>query len=310
MHSDVIKPPTTGEESAFRQELARLYTQHRLDAALETTGISESTVRRWISGESRPRRANLKTLLRQLPDEERQILWPHATALWPDLETDEPSSEPVMEPITAIPSPFYSRVLKALRESPPSLRYRSICQLVLHQALLHFDPARDGMQGTVVHCIFDEKQHLVQYLYERFTLGWNPIPANQRFLQGAESIAGETVSSASVVITPTSIAVPILRAGHIGGALRFSAPKPLPSFNAEMAALMWDYADLVALALDLQDFYDVAQIKLLVMPPPDRQEPLLATLQARKITFIREQRISAAQAEQCALQQIADELVM
>lgn len=165
------------------------------------------------------------------------------------------------------------------------------------------------MQGTVVHCISDEKQQIVQHLYERFTLGWNPIPVNQRFLQGAESIAGETVSSASVVITQTSIAVPILRAGRIGGALQFSAPKQLPNFSAEMAALMWDYADLVALALDPQEFYDVAQIKLLVMPPPNIQEPLLATLQTRKVAFIRERRISAAQAEQCALQQIADELV-
>ncbi len=110
-------------------------------------GINPATLDRWVNGETDPRPQNLRRLLSALP-QWREQLYELVSEEFEDFTaapTDDSSKE--------LPSAFYARVFSALVATPQSLRFWSICNLILQQALGQLDPERLGMAITVVRCM-------------------------------------------------------------------------------------------------------------------------------------------------------------
>jgi hypothetical protein len=320
----VSKPEA--ERSRARKQLQMLLGEMLADAhkreRLLQSGINQTTLMRWQSGESEPRWTSIQLILEHCQEEDRAALAPLIEQLWPLAWQKTVARTSTRTAPAAIPSAFYSRILLTLAETPDSLRYLSICHLVLHQALQHLDPDREGMHMSVIRCVPSVKDSKIRCLRESAGLGTlSPSGGLETdgALLGAESLAGQAASSYQLVTKqgPSStgcseeqegsaVATPILRAGRIGGCLLLeSQSSPLLT---TICTLLKEYALLVALAFDPKDFFEQAALSLSVMPPKSMQQPLLTSLHERKIAIMRTCGMESKQAEDLALQEIVDEL--
>ncbi len=312
------------ERSRARKQLQLLLGAMLADTSkrehLLQSGINQTTLMRWQSGESEPRWTSIKLILEHCQEEDRAALEPLIEHLWPLAwrKTVARSSTPS----APVPPAFYSRILLTLAETPDSLRYLSICHLVLHQALQHLDPDREGMHMSVIRCIPSVRDHRIRCLRESVGLGTlSPSGGLETdgALLGAESLAGQAVSSYQLVMKqgPSSTgcseeqegsaaATPILRAGRIAGCLLLESQSS--TLLPVICSLLKEYALLVALAFDPKDFVEQAALSLSVMPPESVQQPLLDSLHERKIAIMRTCGMESKQAENLALQEIVDEL--
>src|SRR5947209_4846281 len=103
-------------------------------------GVNPVTLMRWVRQESNPRMENLHRLLNAIPQRREQFL-----ALikkeFGDFSAIEEYGELTYEPI-AIPAEFYVRVVHTLATIPNALRFSSLCDLILQQAIKQLDPHR------------------------------------------------------------------------------------------------------------------------------------------------------------------------
>lgn len=255
--------------------------------------VRSITLNRWVSGESDPRIQNLRHLLDILPQYREQFL---------DLIRGEEGLEDFTEKINQdtcgeIPAEFYTKVLLALATSALNLRFWSICNLVLQQAIGQLDPDRLGLAIWIVRCMPPSGPHKqVRSLRESVGLGTPPWSGNleQRgMFLGAESLAGNAVTlchpgvienldeeyslPASRIEQEKSAAVyPILYAGRIAGALLVSSTQYNYFLSQSRTTLVQSYADLIAVAFDTEDFYEPGQIGLWMMPPHGIQKNFFA----------------------------------
>ncbi len=293
-------------------------------------GVSPVTLSRWINGEVRPRPQSLLPLLNALP-EHRVALLPLLKAEYGDAFDELGIVDDTPE---EIPSSFYQRVFHAYGELQPPMRAWSICDLILQQALRQLDPHRVGMEITFVRCMYHTEKCKVRSLHEamgRGTPPWNNELQRPPMLLGAESLVGYIVTSSHPVAVQnveegqspypvrwmegerSAAGHPIIRGTGIAGCLHVSCAQA-NYFRPARQALIRSYAELMALAIEPDEFYRHEDIQLYVMPSYDVQRKAFATFRQRVSQILiqaarKHVQMDIVQAEQLVWQQIEDELL-
>ena len=295
----------------------------------EELGMRTISVSRWVTGESDPRPRNLRRLLDALP-KYREMLYDLISeeySNFSDPETDSSSKE--------IPAEFYARVLASLASNAPTLRFWSIGNLILQQALGQLDPDRLGLAITVARCMPPSYGQKVRSLRESIGMGTSPwagdLEQKAMFL-GAESLAGYVATSCRPAVNqnirdepgllPThqiegeiSAAIyPILYAGRSAGCLLVSCTQPNYFLLQARLTLIQQYADLIALAFEPEEFYDPQDIQLRIMPSHSLQKLYFADFRQRVANAMRESTdtvrpLNNIEAEQLVWQQLEEELI-
>jgi len=327
---------------------------HERQRIANELGVSPVTLMRWATGESKPRLHNLRLLLRALP-EHRKVLSELLAEEYGDFLDESTGAEraerlfSLEESSQEIPAIFYSRVLHAHADVPQVLRFTSICDLILQQALKQLDPNRVGMEITVVRCMSrhsawgagnrgtmegrpnEHKIYSLREIVGRGTPPWNPDLEQKTLFLGIESLAGYLVTTGRLLAVHSSeegqslfparwepreqsaAGYPILRGDRVAGCLLFSSAQPR-YFLPFRQTLVRNYAELIALAFEPAEFYEREQVELRVMPSSEEQKPHLTNFWRRVSTTMIEavrsgQPINIIQAEQLVWQQIEEELL-
>jgi len=314
------------EEPGERQRIADVARVHPL------------TLTRWVTKESDPRPTSFHALLVAVPQYRQQLLSLIARE-FPDYPVSAEQVEDEERAATqnpTIPPVFYHRVLKTAATTTPLLRFWSICNLVLSQALTQFiDPDHSSVAITVLQCVPPRPANKVRCLRQSVELGtppWRSDLAEKAWFLGAESLAGHAITVNHVAAVQSigenpehlparridfeeSIAaIPLLRSSRIAGCLTVSCTSP-DFFTDARIALLEQYALLLTLAFDDADFYAPQDIELRVMATYTEQQAHFATFRSRVNQLLREgaeaqQTLTLAQAEQIVRQQLAEELML
>ncbi|MBV9689692.1 MAG: hypothetical protein JO202_08260 [Ktedonobacteraceae bacterium] len=134
--ADLIKDP---------QERQRIATELQ---------VHPVTISRWVNGVSSPRPHIMRHLLRVLPEDSRERFAALVAEEFSDALTLKAiASTAQQEEVPRVPEAFYERILHSYQYMPSSLRFWSICDQVLNQALAQLDPQRQGIDITVVKCM-------------------------------------------------------------------------------------------------------------------------------------------------------------
>jgi hypothetical protein len=264
--------------------------KQRLVSALNIRPI---TLTRWIEGRSTPRPENLRQLVSALPAWRKQFI---------ELLEDAPGIINLNEdPEPEIPSAFYARTLHANTTTPPQLRATTICNLILNQLTESLDPYRRGLALLILQCMppdVEGKVRSMRIKMGRCTEPWQDIDGRSIFF-GAESQAGHTLRTGQAtafqrreererlfpIHTSTyeesSAVFPLLFSGCIAGCLTIVSTQPLFFTQARMK-LIRCYVDLLVLAFDAHEFYDLSKsVELKIMPSFREQLPYIATFHNR-----------------------------
>ena len=246
-------------------------------------------------------------------------------------ETEDSSIEDLL---FKIPSEFYIRVLRTRATIPQVLRFSSLCDLILQQALEQLDPNRIGIAVTVVRCMPPSTDKKIRSLRESVGRGTPPWDSNldqQAILLGAESLAGNAVSLGRLVVNQdlseehslspgyhgqweeSAAAAPIMLEGNVAGCLLVSSTQP-GYFVPSRQTLIESYADLIALAFEPDEFYEARYVELGLVPFQEVQKAYLSGFRQRltetMMQAARNQRpLTLIQAEQIVWQQFEEELL-
>lgn len=290
-------------------------------------GINPVTLTRWVNKEANPRPQSLQRLLKALPQHRKVLL----ELVVNEFEGFTTEAEDLLR---KIPSEFYNRVLRTLATIPQVLRFSSLSDLILQQALEQLDPQRSGLAIIVARCMPPSREGKIRSLREsvgRGTQPWEDKLDQQAILLGAESLAGHAVTlghpvanqnlSESKSLSPgyhglweeSAAAAPIMLEGNVAGCLLVSSTQP-NYFLPSRQALIESYADLIALTFEPWEFYETKYIELGLVPLQEVQQAYLAGFRQRlsetMIQAVRDhQPLSLAQAEQMIWQQFEEELL-
>ncbi len=295
-------------------------------------GVQPITLSRWVSGESDPRSQNLRHLLDVLPQQRDDLL-----GLIRSEEGFEEFSDAVKDDSSHdIPPDFYMRVLAARAATTANMRFWSISQIILQQAISQLDPDQQGLAIWVVRCMPKSGSYnKVRSLRESVGIGTSPWGGNleqRAMFLGAESLAGNVVTlcrpavienldeenilfPASRVDYEKSCAIfPILFAGRIAGVLLVSSAQYNHFLSQSRVALVQAYADLVSLAFEPEAFFNPDEIALCVMPWHHEQRKYFAPFRQRvSDTIIQAARdnhpLNNIEAEAIVWQQLEEELI-
>jgi len=298
----------------------------------DAMGVNPITLVRWSNGESKPRLKSLQRLLDILP-QHHGLLHHLIEEEFKDFSSFV-NQETHQEASLTIPTELFTRVLHTITTLPKSLLFSSTSDFILQQAINQLDPQRLGLTIIVACCMPLSSNGKVQSLRERVGRGtppWAVSVEQQALLLGAESLAGHVVSSCRIETNlhlkddsgtapgyrgkweESAVAVPILHLGKIAGSLLVSSSQP-DYFTPERCALIEQYAELLFIVFDPEDFYELAQIELRVMPSPEIQSPHFATFRERLMQTMRQaqkdqQPMTLVQAEQVVWHQIEQKLL-
>lgn len=276
------------EPENWRELLARItHDQAGMQRIVQELGVRDITVRRWIKGESEPRPQNLRRLLGAVPEHRERFLEFFADDFedFSDLPPDESHQE--------IPNKFYAHIFQLRGTTSRSQRYWLLANTIISQALSQLDPESLGMAITVARCMTTSSRKKIFSLRQSVGQGTTPWPGNleqKAMFLGAESLAGYALENCRPVevqnykeepsallghqfeLEQSAMAYPILCAGHIAGCLLFSSTQPFYFAPALRQSLVSDYAHLMSLAFDPEDFIDPSLIELRMMPPHSEQK--------------------------------------
>ncbi len=319
------------EPSNWRNFLASIIQepQERQRIANEL-GVNPVTLTRWVNKEATPRSQNIQRLLKALP-QHRKVLIELLSEDGLGAEIEEALIEDSQQ---AIPREFYVRVLRTRTTIPKELRFSSLCDLILQQALKQLDSQRQGMAIIIARCMPPSQEGKIRSLRESLGRGTPPWGSNleqQAILLGAESLAGHAVTSGRLIVNQnltdgqgvspgyrglweeSAAAAPIMLEGNVAGSLLVSSTQP-NYFLPLQQTLIQDYADLIALAFGSEEFYETQQIELGLVPLQEVQQAYLSVFRQRLAeTMIqaarKQQPLTVIQAEQLVWQQFEEELL-
>ena len=320
------------EPETWRDLLRNIISDPREKQRLsESLGVREITLTRWVSQESDPRPQNLRNLLNALPQHRERFL----DLIREEEGFEEFSNSIVENSLQEIPSPFYTRIFAARASTIENMRFWSICNLILQQALGQLDPDRLGMSINVVRCMTpsanDKKVHSLRESVGTGTPPWTGNLEQKAMFLGAESLCGYVVTLCRPAanqniddpqnLTPAhrtenekSAAVhPILFAGRIAGCLLVSSTQYNYFLPQARLTLIEHYANLLALAFEPNDFYEPGQIELRMMPNQQIQKKYFADFRVRVANTMIEasknkRPVNNIQAEEIVWQQLEEEL--
>jgi hypothetical protein len=225
---------------------------------------------------------------------------------------------PVKE-TTEIPSIFYTHVLNGSATLSHPIRFWLLAHMVLQQALGQLDPQRVGLILRLVRCTAPSSEGKVRSLRTSISIGTDlgRMEMLPRLL-GAESLAGQALSSNCLLIreelsdydlmvapgqacNTAAVACPIVQAHRVAGCLLAFCSRA-EFFNQDRQALIRHYANLLALAFEPGEFYDLWQLNLRIMPSWDVQARSFTAFHQRVADVLaasirREQFVDVVQAE-------------
>ncbi|HZR42982.1 MAG TPA: GAF domain-containing protein [Ktedonobacteraceae bacterium] len=320
------------EIQTWRELLGRLTNdpQERQRIA-DAMSINSVTLTRWVTGRSNPRQDNLRPLLDALP-QHRQQLAKLIAKEFPQFFVELLGTE---NDVQEIPSAFYARILNAHTTSPSQLRAASVCLLILQQILAHLDPQQFGMAVIVAQCVPPSQGQKVRSLRKTFARGTGPwhsqIEIRTEFF-GAESQPGHSVLTSHPIVVqnheekqrlfPThcagpeseSIAAyPILLADRTAGSFCLLSSQP-EYFTQARRDLVQDYVNLLVMAFERSEFYNLNNIELGIMPNLDIQNTLLKDFHYRVTQLMiqasqNNQHLIRPEAERIVWQEFEEELL-
>lgn len=289
------------------------------------------TLARWASGATTPRPGQLRALLNVVPAHRKQL---EALILQrdPDLLTEV--AKPVEIYYPELPSTFYAQVVECYRKTPPVIRAFTVRVMIVQQMLLHFDPLQRGIEVFLAQCVPPAAGSPVRSCHSitgRGTPPWDRFTEYQTLFFGMESQIGSTIMSARPFIIQSraqqiaqfpgrpftlgesTITYPILISGRIAGALCIIAAQP-DAFSQSARDIVQQYADLLVLGFESEDFYDLSNIRLGIIPRAVQQQAVLASFNQRVRRLLiqadqKQQSLTKAQAERLALQEMEEELL-
>jgi transcriptional regulator with XRE-family HTH domain len=296
----------------------------------DALGVNPITLTRWATNKSNPRQDNLRPLFEALP-QHRQLLTELIAQEFPQLINEVLSQESITP---TIPSEFYARVLSVHTTSPTRLRVSTMRLLILQQIIAHLDPRQEGLLALIAQCVPPRAGHKVRSMhmtYGRSTPGWSSLVENRTLFFGAESQVGQALSTAQPVIVnspevrellfpmhgspfdTSSLAYPLLQADRAAGCLAVASIHP-HYFTQERLELLQEYAHLLVLAFEPEEFYDLQDIELGIMPRPELQPAHLMSFQKRVTQHLiqasqRNQVLSRPQAELLVRQELEEEFL-
>lgn len=267
---------------------------------IQELGVRDITVRRWIRGQSMPRPQNIRRLLGALPEYRERFLELFSEVIedFPEFTLDEPAQQ-------EIPAKFYTQIFQTRGAISQSQRFWTLTNAIIEQALGQLDPENLGMAITVVKCMVSSRHpEKIFSLQEVVGLGTPPWPGNMEqkaLFLGIESLSGNAVATCHQAevhsykddpealpghqfeLEHSAIAYPILYAGRIAGCLLISSTEPYYFLSPARQSLVADYAHLIALAFEPEDFLDPAHIELRLMPPHIEQKVYFKDFRQRLI---------------------------
>jgi transcriptional regulator with XRE-family HTH domain len=305
---------------------------HEKQRLAEELGIKPITLSRWTNDESDPRPQNLRHLLTALPQQREQML----ELIREEHGFEEFSNAGFDDSALDIPSAFYNRVFAARASIVESLRFWSICNLILQQAIGQLDPDRLGIAINVVRCMtpspVDYKVHSLRESVGFGTHPWSGDLEQKAMFLGAESLCGYVATSCRPATNQNiderqslipahktehekSASVhPILFAGRLAGCLLVSSTQYNYFLPQSRLALIENYANLLALAFEPKEFYEPQDIELFVMPNQEEQKKYFSNFRQRVAKTMvdgarNKQPVNNIQAEQIVWQQLEEELL-
>jgi hypothetical protein len=302
---------------------------HERQRIADVLQVSYLTLGRWANGLARPRQHNFDRLLAAMPAQQALLRQLFEQELEPSFATSIQFDGNLEE----IPSAFYATVLHVYGTTPSHMRFWSVCNLVLQQAIKQLDPQRFGMEITIAQCRYQPQSNMIQCLMELIGIGtppWSESVEQRSLFLGSESFAGFAVSAGHIFINQnlkdsrnlypvrqmeweqSAVVCPIQKSHDVAGCLLVSSTQT-DYFTPEHVNLIQQYAALCSLAFQADDFYDPTILALCPMPPYRIQKERFSNFRYRVLQVMGEsakQRrfLSSAQAEALVWQQLEDEL--
>jgi hypothetical protein len=244
--------------------------------------VKPITLQRWANGTSKPRDENIRMLLKTLSPEIAPLFLRAISTDFPHLIQHDLI---IGRTNPSIPTEFYARILSALSYTPQPMCRQTIQDFILQQAIEHLDPDRHGMSITLICCMPPRADQKILSLREIGGMGTHPWKRDleqKLFFFGAESLVGHTIIGAhySVINSKNEMtlypahwtdyemsaaAFPILRHARIAGGLVASSALENFFTEARISALE-QYAYLATLIFEAEEFYDIKNIDLRIMP--------------------------------------------
>jgi hypothetical protein len=295
-------------------------------------GINPATLVRWSHNETNPRPYNLTQLLKVITPANRQKLQESIAEEFPEFgsKTDE---EIIVDTSIEIPSETYASVLHTYITTPKRQRFWLVSNLILQEALRQLDPYLLGMTVSIAQCVKPRagKVRSMREYVGRGTHPWKATMKHEVAYLGIDSLAGYALSNAHLLVIQdrsddqtfyparwldwekSAAVCPIMLEGHFAGCLIVSSTQP-GYFLSYRQTLIQNYAELMILAFEPDEFYEPADIHLAIMPDFEVQEQYFQTIR-RRITkameegSTRQPPLTISEAEQVVWQQLEEEFV-
>ncbi len=272
---------------------------------VDALGIQNKTLERWIRGETAlPQLDRLRNLLAALPIRIRKRF---IDSIRQDPRFSKHLAElPLEEETYDIPSVIYARILEANVKTPKDLRFSSLCQLILLESVGQLDIDRVGISVSILTCTPPHAGREVHSLNQRFALGtapWSQVIKQSRLFFGCESVAGEAVSNRIEVEdnaqksekvwgdfysnAQSCVAVPIQKEKAVAGCLLVLSTQS-DFYNPRTQELLAHYANLIAIAIAEDEWYQPEQIALSRMISIEQQQEQLLYFYNQVSSYIRD----------------------
>lgn len=259
--------------------------------------VTPLTLTRWIQGASTPQTQQLQSLLHALPRYQK-TLHPLIAKEFEQMELAVPE---LTDQVIDIPSVFYAHVLSGSTALSQPIRFWSLANMVVQQALGQLDPLRLGLVIKVVCCMPPSRNGKIHSLREALGLGTAVLGScleHASVLLGAGSLASYAMASHQAVVIDrladydlfpaqeraldemSAAAHPIERGTRVAGCLSMASTQE-GYFTPARLSLLHRYADLLAPIFDSQDFYDAQAFDLQPMPPAQDQLHHLSSFRPR-----------------------------
>jgi hypothetical protein len=168
--------------------------------------------------------------------------------------------------------------------------------MLVQQVLSHLAPMRRNVYVQIIRCMPPQEDGKIRTLRGSIGFGFTPWDyemEQQAVLLGSESVAGSAVSSRRLIcenmlsaalgsepLEICAVACPITHSGAIAGCLLVGSAER-DFFVPERLMLVQRYAELLALAFEICEFYDADAFDLQVLPDRAVQLEYLASYRQR-----------------------------
>jgi len=318
---------------SWRELLGRsigdVHERQRIATAL---GINPATLTRWAANETNPRQQNLRELIRALPQQRKELIQ-LIQLEFPEFEADSKVLDQE-DSLTTIPAAFYSRVLDSFVTTRRSQRFWTVCNLVLNQALGQLDPNSLGMAITVAQCLPPSQGGKVRSMREvtgRGTPPWQFTLTREALFLGIEALAGYAITKGRTFTVEnrmnrlgfypvrwepweeSAVVSPIWFEYRIAGCLVVSSTQA-NYFLPFRQNLIEQYAKLMTLAFEPEDFFKQEDIQLMIMPDRELQQTKVSNFRQRLSSVLLEvgrnqQTIDIEQSELLVWKQLEEEFL-